>query len=364
MTRTETASPIKVASPDGHLALYAALGEGGRSYSLRLTLAGRTMIECRIISHGKATGSANVNDLISGKDVLAREVALGFARGGCVARIADGCLAVFATGGATISPTLPRTATFCLAPVEDGCGYARLGQADCRHLMPHLNGLVMYGGGECAMVAGDGHALVISAGISPSAAILPQGLRHALQGLGADGEDAATSKAVSIRPPSRDAAFNVVAFFLESGYIRAALAEVGVEMEACDVQAPKFTSPAPSGSATKAHKKAYRILADSAAADSATAFRGEVGEYACGARRRGRTWYVAGFTSRPRVLTLMFPFLDDGVEYEADWTLDDGASLPTNAANPTPARVICGDKATVMMSASGGFVARLRPSRR
>lgn len=364
MTRIEIASPIRIHSPDDRLALYASIGEDGRSYSLRLELAGRTMIECRVASRGKATGSVDVNELISGVDVLAMEIDLRFARGGCVARVADGSLAVSAHGDASISPTLPRTATFCLAPVYDGCGYARLGPAACRHRLPNLNGLVMYCGGECAMVYGDSRTLVVSASSSPSAAILPRGMHHALQGLGDASGGASASDAVSVRRPSRDAAFNVTAFFLRAGYISEALAKAGVSIEACDALPTVVASPSPSVSATKAHIKAYRMLAEPSAGDSATAFRGEVGEYACGARRLGRTWYVAGFTSRPRVLTLMFPFLDDGVEYEASWTLDDGASLPTNAANPTPSRVKAGDKATVMMCAGGGFVVRLRKARR
>jgi hypothetical protein len=115
------------------------------------------------------------------------------------------------------------------------------------------------------------------------------------------------------------------------------------------------------GGGTSAHKEAFAILADPARGEAAAGFRGELGEYVCGARRNGRVWHVAGITEKLRVLTLFFPYLEEGVRYRAIWTLDDGADLPTNAVNPTPAFISAGDKAMVRMNPDGGFVLRLEP---
>ena len=95
--------------------------------------------------------------------------------------------------------------------------------------------------------------------------------------------------------------------------------------------------------------------------EAAAGFRGEMGEYVCGARRNGRVWHVAGITEKLRVLTLFFPYLEEGVRYRATWMLDDGADLPTNAVNPTPVLISAGDKAMVRMNPDGGFVLRLEP---
>ncbi|MBQ6246679.1 MAG: glycoside hydrolase family 97 C-terminal domain-containing protein [Kiritimatiellae bacterium] len=112
---------------------------------------------------------------------------------------------------------------------------------------------------------------------------------------------------------------------------------------------------------TSAHAEAFSILADPARGEAAAGFRGEWGEYVCGARRSGRIWHVAGITEKLRVLTLFFPYLEEGVRYRATWTLDDGAVLPTNAVNPTPSVISAGDKAMVRMNEDGGFVLRLEP---
>jgi hypothetical protein len=313
----------------------------------------------------RATGSVVISELVSGDDVLAREIALGFSRGKCAIRIADGCVAIYTNGCASLFPTLPRSASFCLASVADGCGYVRLGPAECRHRLPCLCGLVMYDGGECALIACDAQSLVVSAATSPCGAILPTGINHALAGLGSEvGEEKDLRRPAALRP-TQDAAFNVTSFFLTAGYVKDAIARAGLAFPRNAAPFPqKPASPSPSCHVTAAHAKAYAMLANPGRADSATAFRGEVGEYACGARRRGRKWYVAGFTSKPRVLTLFFPFLDDGVAYKATWTLDEGATLPTNAANPTPPRISAGDKATVMMCAAGGFIVALEPARK
>lgn len=365
MARIETSEPVKAKSPDGRLAISVAPGGDGRSYMARLSLSGRTIVTCRIESRMRATGSAVVSELVSGDGVLAREIAIGFSRGRCAIRIADGCMAVSTTGCASLSPVLPRSASFCLAPVADGCGYVRLGPAECRHRLPCLYGIVMYGGGECALIASDARSLVVSAATSPCGAILPPGINHALAGLGSgEGVEEAPRRPAALCP-TQDAAYNVTSFFLTAGYVKDAITRAGLVFPRNTASFPqKPANPSPSCRVTAAHAKAYAMLANPGRADSATAFRGEVGEYACGARRRGRKWYVAGFTSKPRVLTLFFPFLDDGVAYDATWTLDEGAALPTNAANPTPPRVSAGDKATVMMYAAGGFMVALEPVRK
>ena len=112
---------------------------------------------------------------------------------------------------------------------------------------------------------------------------------------------------------------------------------------------------------TPAHAEAFAILSDPACGEAAAGFRGEWGEYVCGARRNGRDWLVAGITEKLRVLTLFFPYLEEGVRYRATWTLDEGADLPTNAVNPTPSVISAGDKAMVRMNEDGGFVLRLEP---
>ena len=112
-----------------------------------------------------------------------------------------------------------------------------------------------------------------------------------------------------------------------------------------------------------AYATAYSLMASAVYATlrAASGFRGEMGEYVCGARRIGRVWLVAGITAKLRVLTLFFPYLEEGVRYRASWTLDDGATLPTNAVNPTPPALAAGDKAMVRMNPDGGFVLRLDP---
>ena len=140
---------------------------------------------------------------------------------------------------------------------------------------------------------------------------------------------------------------SVDAFFLNFGFI----------FDACRMVPPK----AAIRGGTPAHVEAFAILADPARGEAAAGFRGELGEYVCGARRNGRVWHVAGITEKLRVLTLFFPYLEEGVRYRAIWTLDDGADLPTNAVNPTPAFISAGDKAMVRMNPDGGFVLRLEP---
>ena len=164
-----------------------------------------------------------------------------------------------------------------------------------------------------------------------------------------------------------DAAFNIAAFFLNFGYLFDAARAAGAPMDGAlttfyhlDPRLPAvFANPA--AAVTPAHAEAFAILSDPARGEAAAGFRGEWGEYVCGARRQGRVWLVAGVTVKLRVLTLFFPYLEEGVRYRATWTLDAGADLPTNAVNPTPATVAAGDKAMVRMNPDGGFVLRLEP---
>jgi hypothetical protein len=167
--------------------------------------------------------------------------------------------------------------------------------------------------------------------------------------------------------PPGDAAFNIAAFFLNFGHLFDAARTAGAPIDGAltaflhlDSRIPAvFANPA--AAVTPAHAEAFAILSDPARGDAAAGFRGEWGEYVCGARRKGRVWFVAGITAKLRVLTLFFPYLVAGVRYRATWTLDVGADLPTNAANPTPATVAAGDKAMVRMNPDGGFVLRLEP---
>lgn len=112
------------------------------------------------------------------------------------------------------------------------------------------------------------------------------------------------------------------------------------------------------GCATDVHAEAMAVLT-SGSYEASTGFRGEFGEYFCMARRCGNNWTVAGVTYKPRVLTLFFPFLEEGVEYDTEWILDADSVLPGNIDCATPASVATTSRAMVKMASCGGFVLRL-----
>ena len=373
---------MKIYSPDGTLCLDVAFarGDAGRATCVFRALLGRRAALARSeiaapTSNG-ATGEVEARELVGrGGAVLAREMTVRFRRGRCVFRVADDALAVVADGGGLVpAPRFPVTLSLGYTPAaaKDGRdGYEVCGPAACRAVADHLRGLLFYSNGLCAAVAAAGEADVFAMCVAdrPAAAILPRGLRHLMRGLprGVARRIAAQDMAPVAFPPSGDAVFNVNAVFLGFGYIFDACRAAGTPIDRAltsfyhlDPRIPAFF-PDPSRSVTPVHAEAFAILSDPARGEAASGFRGEMGEYVCGARRIGRVWLVAGITAKLRVLTLFFPYLEEGVRYRASWTLDDGATLPTNAVNPTPPALAAGDKAMVRMNPDGGFVLRLDP---
>ena len=369
---------LKILSPDGRLAAEVGLEDcGGHAACVFRVLLGRHAILSRsvVLAASEPTGEIETRDLVGrGGRVLARELTVRFRRGQCVFRVADDAFAVLPVGRGIYA--LPRfapalSAGYTPALATDGrVGYEILPAAKCRQMAQALRGLLFLSNGKCAAVAASLQArvFILTAADRPVDAVLPRGLRPLLRGLppSVTRRLAAGDMPPASLPPG-DAAFNIAAFFLNFGYLFDAARAAGAPIDGAlttfyhlDPRLPAvFANPA--AAVTPAHAEAFAILSDPARGEAAAGFRGEWGEYVCGARRQGRVWLVAGVTVKLRVLTLFFPYLEEGVRYRATWTLDAGADLPTNAVNPTPATVAAGDKAMVRMNPDGGFVLRLEP---
>jgi hypothetical protein len=348
---------MKLFSPDGQLCVEAGLEiQAGRTFCSFRVMLGRHVLVARseVAAPSEPIGEAETRDLIGrGGVVLARELTIRYPRGRCVFRVADDAFAVFPIGrGIQAVPRLASTLSCGYTPSatkDGGVGYETLTPAKCRKLLKDFCGLLFYSTGKCAAIVSSREArgFIMMAADRPVAAVLPRGLRHLVRGL------RLLPLATNHLPLTT---CSVAAFFLNFGYIFDALQEVR------PLAARRGGTPhLPLGGGTPAHKEAFAILADPARGEAAAGFRGELGEYVCGARRNGRVWHVAGITEKLRVLTLFFPYLEEGVRYRATWTLDDGADLPTNAVNPTPVLISAGDKAMVRMNPDGGFVLRLEP---
>ena len=340
---------MKVFSPDGQLCVEAGLeSQTGRTFCFFRVMLGRHVLVARseVVAPSEPTGAAETRDLVGhGSVVLARELTIRYPRGRCIFRVADDAIAVFPVGrGIEVVPRLASTLSCGYAPAvaKDGqIGYETLTPAKCRKLIKDFRGLLFYSNGKCAAVVASGEArgFIMTAADRPVSAVIPRGLRHLMRGL--TSHLPLTSNHLPLTTCS------IAAFFLNFGYI----------FDAVRVSQPKAVIR----DGTSAHAEAFSILADPVRGEAAAGFRGEWGEYVCGARRSGRIWHVAGITEKLRVLTLFFPYLEEGVRYRATWTLDDGAVLPTNAVNPTPSVISAGDKAMVRMNEDGGFVLRLEP---
>ncbi len=363
---------MKILSPDGRLCVEVGLEcQAGRERCVFRVLLGRHVV----VAHSEIAATSAPREEVetrelAGRDgrVLARELSVRFPGGRCLFRVADDAFAVIPLGrGLRPAPRLPATISRGYWPsvARDGrfrCGVC--GPAGCRRIVESHRGLLFHANGTCAAVVSGGLAglFVMTAASRPVAAVLPRGMRHLLCGLPqgawrrlAGNREGGTGNWEFAIPNSQFSTSSVDAFFLRFGYIFDAWRASGVPLNA---------EPAifvPDQSATPAHAEAYAILSDPARGEAAAGFRGEMGEYVCGARRSGRVWLVAGITAKLRVLTLFFPYLEEGVRYRAQWTLDEGADLPTNAVNPTPACISAGDKAMVRMNQDGGFVLRLEP---
>ena len=339
---------MKILSPDGQLCVEAGLeSQAGRTFCTFRAMLGRNVLVARseVIAPSEPTGEAETRDLVGrGGVVLARELTIRYPRGRCVFRVADDAFAVFPVGrGIQTVPRLASTLSCGYTPSvsKDGSlGYETLSPAQCRRLGKDFRGLVFYSTGKCAAViaCGEVRGFIMTVADRPVSAVIPRGMRHLLCGL-------RPLPLTTNHSPLTTS--SVAAFFLGFRYI----------FDALRVSLPEAAIRA----GTPAHAEAFAILSDPARGEAAAGFRGEWGEYVCGARRRGRVWHVAGITEKLRVLTLFFPYLEKGVRYRATWTLDDGADLPTNAVNPTPSVISAGDKAMVRMNEDGGFVLRLEP---
>ncbi len=340
---------MKLFSPDGQLCVEAGLEiQAGRTFCSFRVMLGRHVLVARseVAAPSEPIGEAETRDLIGrGGVVLARELTIRYPRGRCVFRVADDAFAVFPIGrGIQAVPRLASTLSCGYTPSatkDGGVGYETLTPAKCRKLLKDFCGLLFYSTGKCAAIVSSREArgFIMMAADRPVAAVLPRGLRHLVRGL--TRHLSLTTRHLPLTTCS------VAAFFLNFGYIFESLRVVRLETA--------------QRGGTQTHSEAFAILADPARGEAAAGFRGEWGEYVCGARRSGRIWHVAGITEKLRVLTLFFPYLEEGVHYRATWMLDEGADLPTNAVNPTPSVISAGDKAMVRMNENGGFVLRLEP---
>ncbi len=372
---------MKILSPDGQLCVEAGLErQAGRAVCAFRVMLGRHVLVARseIAAQSAPTGEVETRELVGpGGVVLARELTIRYRGGRCIFRVADDAFAAFPIGrGIQAVPRFASTLSCGYRPAvaEDGRVDSEIcSPAACRKAVQAFRGLLFYSNGKCAAVVASSQArvFIMTAASRPVDAVLPRGLRHLLCGLpqrkwgngewgtgngewgtgneewGTGNGEWGTGNGERGMGNGEFAISSVDAFFLSFGYI----------FDACGVVRPKTAIHG----GTPAHKEAFAILADPARGEAAAGFRGEMGEYVSGARRNGRVWHVAGITEKLRVLTLFFPYLEEGVRYRATWTLDDGAVLPTNAVNPTPAIISVGDKAMVRMNPDGGFVLCLEP---
>ena len=118
--------------------------------------------------------------------------------------------------------------------------------------------------------------------------------------------------------------------------------------------------PAQVTGVTTAHAAALeRIAAAQRAGEQVGCLRGEIGEYLLVARRRGRSWQLAGLTARARVWTLRLPFLDPGVNYRAFWRLDPPPAKPL--LPPAPDTLDAASRPLLSLADAGGFTLDLDP---
>ncbi len=387
---------MKLFSPDGQLCVEAGLeSQAGRKWCAFRVMLGRHVLVARstIAAPSEPTGEVETRELVGrGGVILARELTIRYRGGRCIFRVVDDAFAVFPVGrGIQAVPRFASTLSRGYSPsvAKDGsAGCETLTPAKCRRLGKDFSALLFYSTGKCSAVVANSKArgFIMTVASRPVDAVLPRGLRHLLRGLpqsireqGIGNRERGTGirgqgsgirglgsgirdQRTGVRGYGALSTSSVDAFFLNFGYIFDALSEVRplAAQRGGTPHLPLRPKAAIRGG-TPAHKEAFAILADPARGEAVAGFRGEMGEYVCGARRNGRVWLVAGITEKLRVLTLFFPYLEEGVRYRATWTLDEGADLPTNAVNPTPVLISAGDKAMVRMNPDGGFVLRLEP---
>lgn len=387
---------LTLRSPNGRLALEVAFrAKAGREApAVRVRFDGKTLLAWSffpVCESGawrlEETARARSLRARGGKSPVACEAELAFsgsrgARRACLLRVADDAVAILPDSATSpiATPVLrfPASLSHALALAEapDAPGGSAPVFLAPVEVLREPNGatplFLAYEHGKSALLvrhALTGTAFLVAAD-RPADAILPRTLRHVatkpprrlLRAL-ADACDGPGAAGVGL-PDVADAARDVTSVWLETGYWRDDLVAAGFPPSAFSAraEAAAATPPAPvAAPPTPAHAAAFRLLADPGAADAATAFRGEVGEYLAGARRKGGVWHVAGMTAKLRVITLFFPFLDEGVAYDAEWLCDEGCA-PTPAEPLASADVLrAGDAVSVRMSPSGGFVVKLVP---
>ncbi len=411
---------LTIRSPNGRLALEIAYRrKAGRELpALRVLLDGNTLLAWSffpIAERGvwEMEDTAGARALLAkggkgrgGRAPLCHEASLSFVEAGgrrrvCVLRVADDAVAILpeslASPLATPLLRLPGSLSHALACVEDadrpsGMSVVRVSASEIAREPNGASPLFLaYEHGKTAFLIRHeltGSAFLVAAD-RPADAILPRTLRHVAEvaparlrrALSDQISEAILAKVMSLLPtdidgqllggcylPRVDAAYDVNSVWIEAGYWRDTLHAAGFlppmffqladpEVAGKGRNAPLSDAPRP----TRAHSIAFHLLTMAECADAATAFRGEVGEYLAGARRKGRVWYVAGFTAKLRVLTLFFPFLEEGVAYDAEWICDEGCGPAPVEPLPSADELRAGDAVTIRMAPSGGFIAKLTP---
>ena len=305
--------------------------------------------------------------------VLMEEVRVGLRKTACVIRITDDAVA-FLPAAPSVGPELVwPPSTFRHASVPFGGSFVEMGLNGFTNRGAAFSPAFLtfrHGGGGVLLRDAVTRASVLIVGDAPTSLLVPRGLRSILREVGT-GTPCAEGKSSLASSPTNDSEFNVRYPFLVPEYALAELRRAG--FPSCRfIHAPGMTSrwnsrrqmpnPPVDCPPTEAHLAAYELLTDPRAADAASGFRGEFGEYMAGARRRGDTWIAAGFTHKPRVLTLFFPYLSEGVVYRAEWQTDDDTDEKEKTTGQSlPAEIRAGDKAIVKMADSGGYLVTLTP---
>lgn len=369
-----------VSSPDGSILVDLSLRvtPGGEATALhgRVRLGRRVVVGWTRLGHPDPSGRCEVRRRTlrdrEGR-LLAEELAIGKGRSSCLIRIADDVVAILPRSLAVAPSPVFQSSSLVSASVPFGDGYAELTPGLFRKRSASLSPVFLsYRHGGEAVLFRDRQtgALLLVIGDGPASLLIPRGMRAVLAGL--------SNRLPLEEGPSRlavlatnDAAYNVRYPFLVVESVLFELRRHGFASET--FLDPSGLAPSRSlirhepevgaGDVTECHRLAYELLTRPGAADAATGYRGESGEYLAGARRVGEKWIAAGFTFKPRVLTLFFPYLEEGVVYRADWQTDVIVEKRGVPDTPPPAELRAGDKAIVKMAESGGFAVTLTPMR-
>jgi len=98
--------------------------------------------------------------------------------------------------------------------------------------------------------------------------------------------------------------------------------------------------------------------------DETRVVEGSIGEHILMARRRGREWYVGGMTNeRARTLQLLLKFLGRGEYQLTEYADGPGADADPKQVATSKRRVRAGETLTLRLAPSGGYAARIAPTR-